>query len=272
MFEYIEWKLTSWRHWRHLSYGQLLPVLFRPTSAAAVLSSGTELCRESSGTGRRELAACRSGPVQPVLRGEGTARPLWLRPSQPQSVHAPAVRQVGKEHPNQDQQVQRQLLPARHQTTDLPQPPLRSPQPGDPLMSNHVQQNIAERTLCIILEGEMLVEITLQVEADRPIRKMAPVSQFSFNIFKHSFNIFEVNFLNGMLYIVTKMIGWIKRGQFSTGIGIKTFTASNRVSSIHSVTITKLTSAVLRNFEGSSWRKYGRPLRMTAPFVWLEFC
>jgi hypothetical protein len=54
---------------------------------------------------------------------------------------------------------------------------------------------------------EMLVEITLQVEADRPIRKMSPVSPFSFNIFKHSFNIFKVNFLNGMPYIVTKKIG-----------------------------------------------------------------
>ena len=53
----------------------------------------------------------------------------------------------------------------------LPQPPLRSPQPGDPLMSNQVQQNIAERTLCIILEGEMLVEITLQVEADGPYER-----------------------------------------------------------------------------------------------------
>ena len=40
------------------------------------------------------------------------------------------------------------------------------------LMSNHVQQNIAERTLCIILEGiyeflsEMLAEVTRRVETD----------------------------------------------------------------------------------------------------------
>lgn len=43
------------------------------------------------------------------------------------------------------------------------------------LMGSHVQQNVAERTLCIILEGiyeslrEMLAEIVLQVEADTQV-------------------------------------------------------------------------------------------------------
>ena len=43
-------------------------------------------------------------------------------------------------------------------------------------MSNNVQQTIAERTLCIIIEGEMLVEITLQAEADRPLRNACRIS------------------------------------------------------------------------------------------------